>query len=203
MEEELPAATRLLVSLTGRLRGALPLILGGVGLLAVGAWRWRATPAGRRTMDRLSLSLPRIGDLQRGYLFSRFTRTLAMMLGGGIPMIPSLHVALTTVGNAYVAEQLERCVPRVAAGSALADALGSTGVVPPLVLEMSAVGERSGSLGDMLGHVADLYDAEVDTRVAALAAAIGPIIMVGMGLVVATIVIIMYLPIFHLSSVVR
>jgi type IV pilus assembly protein PilC len=68
---------------------------------------------------------------------------------------------------------------------------------------MSAVGERSGSLGEMLGHVADLYDGEVDSRLAALAAAIGPIIMVGMGLVVAAIVIIMYLPIFHLSAVVR
>ena len=203
MEAELPAATRLLVALTGRLRGALPILGGGVALLVIGAWRWRATPAGRRTMDRLPLRLPWVGDLLRGYLFSRFTRTLAMMLGGGIPMIPSLQVTLTTVGNAYVGEALERCVPRVAAGSTLADALGSTGVVPPLVLEMSAVGERSGSLGEMLGHVADLYDGEVDTRLTALAAAIGPVIMVGMGLVVAAIVIIMYLPIFHLSAAVR
>lgn len=203
MEAELPAATRLLVALTGRLRGALPILGGGVALLVIGAWRWRATPAGRRTMDRLPLRLPWVGDLLRGYLFSRFTRTLAMMLGGGIPMIPSLQVTLTTVGNAHVGEALERCVPRVAAGSTLADALGSTGVVPPLVLEMSAVGERSGSLGEMLGHVADLYDGEVDTRLTALAAAIGPVIMVGMGLVVAAIVIIMYLPIFHLSAAVR
>jgi type IV pilus assembly protein PilC len=203
MEAELPAATRLLVALTGRVRGALPILGGGVALLVVGAWRWRATPAGRRAMDRLTLRLPWVGDLLQGYLFSRFTRTLAMMLGGGIPMIPSLQVTLTTVGNAYVGEALEQCVPRVAAGGTLADALGSTGVVPPLVLEMSAVGERSGSLGEMLGHVADLYDGEVDTRLASLAAATGPIIMVGMGLVVAAIVIIMYLPIFHLSAAVR
>jgi type IV pilus assembly protein PilC len=203
MEAELPAATRLLVALTGRLRGELPLLGGGGALLVIGAWRWRSTPAGRRAMDRLSLRLPWVGDLLRGYLFSRFTRTLAMMLGGGIPMIPSLQVTLTTLGNAYLGEALERCVSRVAAGSTLADALGGTGVVPPLVLELSAVGERSGSLGEMLGHVADLYDGEVDTRLAALAAAIGPVIMVGMGLVVAAIVIIMYLPIFHLSAVVR
>lgn len=203
MEAELPAATRLLVTLTGRLRGALPILAGGVALLVIGAWRWRATPAGRRAIDRLTLRLPWVGDLLQGYLFSRFTRTLAMMLGGGIPMIPSLQVTLTTVGNAYVGEALERCVPRVAAGGTLADALGSTGVVPPLVLEMAAVGERSGSMGEMLGHVADLYDGEVDTRLATLAAAIGPVIMVAMGLVVAAIVIIMYLPIFHLSAAVR
>jgi type IV pilus assembly protein PilC len=203
MEAELPAATRLLVAVTGRMRGLLPILGAGVALVVIGAWRWRATPAGRRTIDRLALRLPWVGELLQGYLFSRFTRTLAMMLGGGIPMIPSLQVTLTTVGNAYVGEALEQCVPRVAAGATLADALGSTGVVPPLVLEMAAVGERSGSLGEMLGHVADLYDGEVDTRLAALAAAIGPVIMVGMGLVVAAIVIIMYLPIFHLSAAVR
>jgi type IV pilus assembly protein PilC len=91
----------------------------------------------------------------------------------------------------------------VAAGSNLADALAGSGVVPPLIQEMVAVGENSGSLGDMLGHVADLYDADVDARLTALAAVIEPVIMIGMGLVVATIVVIMYLPIFHLAAVVR
>jgi type IV pilus assembly protein PilC len=72
-----------------------------------------------------------------------------------------------------------------------------------LILELVSVGENSGALGEMLGHVADLYDAEMDTRLTALAAAIEPVIMLGMGLVVAAIVVIMYLPIFHLSSVIR
>jgi type IV pilus assembly protein PilC len=203
MEAELPAATRLLVAVTGRLREALPVLGGGLALLGIGAWRWRATTGGRRVMDRFSLRLPWVGELLRGYLFSRFARTLAMMLAGGIPMVPSLQVTLTTVGNAYVTQALERCVPRVVAGSTLANALGSAGVVPPLVLELAAVGESSGSLSEMLGHVADLYDAEADTRLTALTALIEPAIMVGMGLVVAAIVIIMYLPIFHLSAVVR
>jgi type IV pilus assembly protein PilC len=203
MEADLPASTRLLVRITGQLQRALPFFLGGALVLAVAAWRWHATPDGRRTIDRLTMRLPWIGDLVRGYLFSRIARTLGMMLRGGIPMIPSLQVTLTTVGNAFVGDALQRCIPRVAAGSSLADALEGTGVVPPLVLEMAAIGEGSGSLSEMLGHVSDLYDSEVDTRLTALAAAIEPIIMVGMGLVVATIVIIMYLPIFHLASVVR
>jgi len=203
MDAQLPAATRLLVALTGRLRGALPLIGGALALLAVGAWRWRARPAGRRVTDRWTLRLPWVGDLVRGYLFSRFARTLAMTLGGGISMIPSLEVTLNIVGNAHLAGTLHPVIPRVAAGSSLADALGHSRVVPALMLEMIAVGENSGSLGEMLGHVADLYDAEVDTKLTALAAMIEPIIMMGMGLVVATIVVIMYLPIFHLSAVVR
>jgi type IV pilus assembly protein PilC len=98
---------------------------------------------------------------------------------------------------------LDPAIPLVAAGSNLADALERSRVVPPLVLEMVSVGERSGSLQEMLGHVADLYAAEVDARLTALAALIEPIIMIGMGLVVATIVVIMYLPIFHLAAVVR
>ncbi len=203
MEAELPVATRLLVALTQRLQGALPLTIAVVALLVFGVWRWWRTPTGRRWRDRWVLSIPWVGDLLRGYLFSRFARTLAMTLGGGIPMIPSLQATFGTLGNAYLAEVLQPVIPRVTAGSALADALGSAGVVPPLLLEMVSVGESSGSLQEMLGHVADLYDAEMDARITALAAAIEPVIMVGMGLIVATIVIIMYLPIFHLSAVVR
>ena len=203
MEQELPVATRLLVTMTSNLRGALPLFGGGLAVLILAVWRWRNTPSGRLLMDRLVLLLPYVGVMISGYLFSRFARTLAMMLGGGIPMIPSLETTLTTAGNAYLTDGIRRAIPHVAAGSSLSAALESTGVVPPLMLELVGVGEKSGSLGEMLGHVADLYDGEVDTRLATLASTIEPIIMIGMGLVVATIVVVMYLPIFHLASVVR
>jgi type II secretory pathway component PulF len=203
LEAQLPFATRILVTLTERLRDALPIIAGLVALLLLTAWRWRGTPAGRRWMDRWTLRLPWVGDLVRGYLLSRFSRTLAMTLGGGIPMIPSLQATLGAVGNAHLVEALQPAIPRVAAGSNLADALGGSGVVPPLALEMVSVGESSGSLGEMLSHVADLYDTAVDTRLTALTAVIEPVIMIGMGLVVASIVVIMSLPIFHLSAVVR
>jgi len=203
MEGELPVATRMLVTVTGRLREVLPLIGGLAAAGLVGLWRWRATAAGRKYTDRWLFQLPWVGELLRGYLFSRFSRTLAMMLGGGIPMIPSLQATLGIVGNAHMAATLQPAIPRVAAGTSLAEALAQSGIVPPLVQELVAVGERSGSLGEMLGHVADLYDADVDTRLTALTALIEPIIMIGMGLVVAAIVIIMYLPIFHMSQVVH
>jgi len=203
MEGELPVATRMLVAFTGRMRETLPLVGAVAAALGVAGWRWRGTAGGRRATDRWLFQLPWVGDILRGYLFSRFSHTLAMMLGGGIPMIPSLQATLGIVGNAHLAGMLQPAIPRVAAGSSLADALGHSGVVPPLVQELVAVGERSGSLGEMLGHVADLYDSEVDMRLTTLTALIEPVIMIGMGLVVATVVIIMYLPIFHLSSVVR
>ncbi len=203
MDAELPAATRVLVTITGYLQGALPLVFLGIGVAGLALWRWRRTPRGRRMTDRWIIRLPWVGSLASGYLFSRFARTLAMMQAGGIPMMPSLETTLGTVGNAYLVDGLRTALPRVAAGGSLADSLGRTGVVPPLMLELVAVGENSGSLGEMLGHVADLYDSEMDSRLTSLAAALEPVIMMGMGLVVAAIVVIMYLPIFHLSSVVR
>lgn len=203
MDAELPAATRVLVTITGYLQGALPLFFFGVGVAGLTLWRWRRTARGRRMTDRWIMHLPWVGVLASGYLFSRFARTLAMMQAGGIPMMPSLETTLGTVGNAHLVDRLRTALPRVAAGGSLADSLGKTGVVPPLMLELVAVGENSGSLGEMLGHVADLYDSEMDSRLTSLAAALEPVIMMGMGLVVAAIVVIMYLPIFHLSSVVR
>jgi type IV pilus assembly protein PilC len=202
-DAELPAATRMLLTVTGTLQNALPLV---AGILVVGAmilWRWRKTEQGRRVTDRWIMRAPWLGALASGYLFSRFARTLAMMQAGGIPMIPSLETTLGAVGNAYLADKLRAAIPRVAAGGSLADSLAKTGVMSQLILELVSVGENSGALGEMLGHVADLYDAEMDTRLTALAAAIEPVIMLGMGLVVAAIVVIMYLPIFHLSSVIR
>jgi type IV pilus assembly protein PilC len=203
MDAELPVATRILVGITGQLKQILPLAVLAVAAFGLALWRWRLTPEGRRLTDRWILATPWVGTLISGYLFSRFARTLAMMQAGGIPMIPSLETTLATVGNAYLDGQLRTAIPRVAAGNTLADALDRSGVSPPLLVELVSVGESSGSLGEMLGHVADLYDAEMDTRLTALAAAIEPIIMIGMGLVVAAIVVIMYLPIFHLSTVIR
>jgi len=203
MDAELPVATRILVGITGRLKQLLPLAALAVIAFGLALWRWRLTPEGRRLTDRWILVLPWVGPLVSGYLFSRFARTLAMMQAGGIPMIPSLETTLATVGNAYLDGKLRTAIPRVAAGNTLADALDRSGVSPPFLVELVSVGESSGSLGEMLGHIADLYDAEMDTRITALAAAIEPAIMIGMGLVVAAIVVIMYLPIFHLSTVIR
>jgi len=203
MDADLPAATRVLVTITGQLQNALPvLFVAGAGA-GLALWRWRRTPHGRRLTDRWIMGSPWFGTLVGGYVFSRFARTLAMMQTGGIPMIPSLETTLGMVGNAYLADKLRSALPRVAAGGSLADSLGKTGIVPSLLLELVAVGENSGSLAEMLGHAADLYDSEMDTRLTALAAVIEPVIMIGMGLVVAVIVVVLYLPIFSLSSVVR
>jgi type IV pilus assembly protein PilC len=203
VDAALPPATRLLVAVAEEFRDLFPLLAGLATLAGVLAWRAFRTPGGRKRLDRWLLHLPWLGQAVQGYVFSRFARTLAMTLTGGIPMIPALETSLETLGNRYVGEAIRGIVPRVVAGNSLEASLAASGVVPPLVLELVAVGETSGSLGEMLGHVADLFDADLDTRLSTFAAVIEPVIMMGRGLVVAVIVVIMYLPIFNLSAVVR
>jgi type IV pilus assembly protein PilC len=134
----------------------------------------------------------------RRYALTEFCRTLAMVLGGGIPAMQALPVAVNAVGNRHVRRRLEAVAPEVFTGTSLATALERTGVAPGLAVEMLSVGEQTGSLQDMLANVADFFDEEVETRLTAMAALVEPLIMLGMGLLVATILIVMYLPIFQI-----
>ncbi|MBI4390489.1 MAG: type II secretion system F family protein, partial [candidate division NC10 bacterium] len=198
----LPLPTQLLVSTTEQVRAQWPLLL--ALLLATGfsfAW-WRRTPRGRAALDRLVLRLPWAGPVLHRYALSTFCRGLAAVVGGGTPVVPALEVATGAVSNAHVASRLRTTAPRVVGGSSLARALEETGIATPMLLEMVAVGESTGALEEMLGHAADFADEEVDVRLSSMAGLLEPVIMAAMGLVVAAIVIVMYLPIFHLVSIV-
>lgn len=202
-DARLPLPTQLLVTATERIRADWPLLL--AALLAAGvyfAW-WRRTPGGRAALDRLILHLPWAGPVLHRYALSTFCRSLAAVVGGGTPVVPALEVAAGAVSNAHVAARIRTAIPLVVGGSSLARALQETGVTTPMMVEMVAVGESTGALEEMLGHAADASDEEVDLRLSSMAALLEPVIMAAMGLVVATIVIVLYLPIFHLVSVVR
>jgi len=194
----IPVPTQILLAAAHGLRSTWPLWLAGAALLAVAVRRGAQTEAGRRLRDRALLIFPWAGDVLRRYALTQFCRTLAMVLGGGIPMMQALPVAVAAVENRHIRAQLEALAPGVAAGTPLATALEATGASPGLAVEMLAVGEQTGNLVDMLGNVADFFGDEVETRLAAMAALIEPLIMVGMGLLVASILIIMYLPIFQI-----
>ena len=116
-------------------------------------------------------------------------------------MIPALEIASGSVYNRADQQRLQQAIPVVTGGTSVAAALEGAKAAPPLVLEMVGVGERTGALENMLGHVADFLEGELDTRLSSMATLLEPAIMVTMGLVVAGIVITMYLPIFHLSSI--
>lgn len=199
----LPLPTQLLVATTERIRADWPLLL--AVLLAAGAYLawWRRTPGGLATLDRLILKLPWAGPVLHRYALATFCRSLAAVVGGGTPVVPALEVAAGAVSNAHVASRVRTAIPLVVGGSSLARALEQTGVATPMMVEMVAVGESTGALEEMLGHTADFADEEIDLRLSSMAALLEPVIMAAMGLVVATIVIMLYLPVFHLVSIVR
>jgi type IV pilus assembly protein PilC len=199
----LPLPTQLLVATTEWIRAIWPLLL--AALLAAGvsfAW-WRRRPEGRAILDRVILKLPWAGPVLHRYAVATFCRSLAAVVGGGTPVVPALEVATGAVSNAHVAARLRTTIPLVMGGSSLARSLEQTGIATPILVEMVAVGESTGALEEMLGHAADAADEEIDLRLSSMAALLEPVIMAAMGLVVATIVIVLYLPIFHLASVVR
>ncbi len=195
---EIPAPTRVLLGLTAAIRSHWPLLLAGGAAAAGAAWRGAQTEAGRLLRDRALLGVPWAGEVMRRYALTQFCRTLAMVLGGGIPMMQALPVAVGAVENARIRHLLGSLAPAVSAGTPLATALEGTAAAPGLAVEMLAVGEQTGNLQDMLNNVADFFGEEVETRLAAMAALIEPLIMVGMGLLVASILIVMYLPIFQI-----
>ncbi len=202
-DAQLPYPTQLLLALTDLVRSQILIIIPALLIGLFGLWQWRRTQAGRLYLDYLVLRLPLLGQAMHQFSLATFCRTLGTVLAGGMPMVPALQIATGSVQNHAAQEQLERAIPAVTGGASVAAALEGARAAPPLVLEMVGVGERTGALEEMLHHVADFIEEELDYRLSAMATLIEPVIMVVMGLVVAGIVIAMYLPIFHLSSAIR
>lgn len=173
-------------------------------IAAVGAGyalkQYYATPPGRLQIDALALKLPVIGDLIRKISVSQFTRTFGTLLQSGVPIMDGLEIVARVSGNKIVENAIMASRTSVGEGKALSEPLGKTGVFPPMVVQMIAVGEATGALDAMLGKIADFYDEEVDAAVTALTSLLEPALMVFLGTVIGFIVIAMYLPIFKMAS---
>jgi type IV pilus assembly protein PilC len=169
----------------------------------VGMWfLWKRVPAFRRIFDRISLKIPIIGKVLRQAAIARWSRTLATMFAAGVPLVDALDSVAGAAGNQVYADATRRIRTDVSTGTSLSNAMIATDVFPNMVLQMTQIGEESGSLDGMLNKVADFYEREVDDAVTALSSLMEPILMVFLGLVVGGLVIAMYLPIFKLGSVV-
>lgn len=169
----------------------------------IGAWfLWKRVPAFRRVFDRISLKIPIIGKVLRQAAIARWSRTLATMFAAGVPLVDALESVAGAAGNQVYADATRRIRTDVSTGTSLSGAMIATDVFPNMVLQMTQIGEESGSLDGMLNKVADFYEREVDDAVTALSSLMEPILMVFLGIVVGGLVIAMYLPIFKLGSVV-
>jgi general secretion pathway protein F len=170
------------------------------GLVIWGFIRWKATPAGRARWDRFKLTVPVFGRLIRTIAIGRFSRTLATLLKSGVPLLAAMDIVKNVVDNVRLAEVIEQARQAIQEGESIAAPLKRSGEFPPLVHHMVAIGERTGSLEEMLGNVADAYEGQVDTTVGALTSLMEPFMIVLMGAVVTFIVFSVLMPILQINT---
>ncbi|UCG39072.1 MAG: type II secretion system F family protein [bacterium] len=201
MGGQLPALTQLVISMSNFAASykmvILLAVLVGIGILLR---RYYATARGRRRMDGIFLKAPIFGSLIRKVAVAKFTRTLGTMLSSGVPLLDALDICARTAGNKVVEEAVFKTRDSISEGKTIADPLEETGVFPPMVVQMISVGEATGALDAMLSKIADFYDDEVDTAVAALTSLMEPMMMVFLGGAIGFVVIAMYLPIFKMAT---
>ena len=200
---ELPLPTLIVIAMSEFFVEHWFLIFGGIGFgVYMFLESWKRSPKMQMTMDRLLLKVPIFGPLVHKAAVARWSRTLSTMFAAGVPLVEALDSVGGAAGNAVFAEATEQIQRDVSTGSALTSSMQTTGVFPNMVLQMSSIGEESGSLDQMLGKVADFYEAEVDEAVKGLSTLMEPIIIVILGVIIGGIVVSMYLPIFKLGQVV-
>ena len=195
----LPLPTRIVIGLSnfiGSYFGLFILVAAIAGV--VGIKVWYGTPVGRMAIDRTLLKLPLIGILLRKIAVARFTRTLGTLISSGVPILEALDITARTAGNAVIEKALFQVRKALEAGRNLSEPLTESGVFPGMVTQMIGVGEQTGAMDAMLQKIADFYEDEVDAAVKDLLAAMEPLMIVVLGLVVGGIVISMYLPLFSL-----
>jgi type IV pilus assembly protein PilC len=197
---ELPFLTSIVLALSVFIQKYILFIALGAVALIFGIRYWRKTESGRKIIDKFLLRMPLFGKLLEKVGLSRVTRTLSTLLSGGVPMLESLKITSSTSGNVIIEDFIMQARSMVAEGTSLRDALREKGRFPFMMIQMVGVGEATGTLDEMLTKLADFYDEEVEYSVANLLSILEPILLIVVGLIVGSIVISMYLPIFDLMS---
>ena len=200
---ELPAFTQMVIGLSEMLRANGLYVLGGlIALFFVARTVLRRSESARHRMDKMLLKSPVIGNILYNSSVARYGRTLATTFAAGVPLVDALDSVAGATGNVIFKNAVQQIKTDVSSGTQLNIAMISTGAFPALALQLTAIGEESGALDEMLDKVATHYEAEVDNAVDGLTALLEPIIMAVLGVLIGGLIIAMYLPIFELGSVV-
>ena len=201
MGQALPLPTRIVIAISNFLKG-----WGGLTILIliiaffVGLKQFRKTEKGLRLTDGMALKFPVAGSLIQRVSVAKFTRTLGTLLTSGVPILEGLLIVSRTAGNKVVEDSIVATRQSVSEGKTLADPLSKAKVFPAMVVQMIAVGEATGALDNMLNKIADFYDDEVDSAVAALTSMLEPMLMIFLGTTVGFVIVAMYMPIFQMGS---
>ena len=200
---ELPLPTRVVIGASHILTRFWYFIIGALVLLVFALRSYYGSAGGKRTIDGAALRAPIIGDLLRKSAVSRFTRTLGTLISSGVSILDGLEITAKTAGNQVIHDAVMSSRQSIAGGETIAGPLQASGVFPPMVISMIAVGEQTGGLDEMLTKIADFYDSEVDVAVSALLSLMEPIMIVVLGVIVGGMVVAMYLPIFDMVNAVQ
>lgn len=199
---DLPFITKVLIFVSDTLSTWWPLLI----LMAVGAGigfrRWQSTDEGGEKWDRFVLKVPVLGDLVRKIAIARFSRTLSTLLSSGVPLLTAMEIVENVVANRVLSAVLSDARVAIREGDTISGPLKRSEEFPPMVVHMVSIGERSGELENMLVNVSESYENQVDTRVNALTSILEPIMIVGMGIVVAFLVAAILMPMMKLTSAV-
>jgi len=201
-DAQLPFSTRVIVGISDVVRGQFFVILAALAGSVVLFFAWFKRPGRAVQFDRWLLRLPFVGASVQKFSTSQMARTLATLLGGGIPLVNALEIASRSTGNRHMGHELEIVAARVREGQSFSATLLERNTVPDVAIKMIEVGESTGALTEMLNSLADFYDEEIDTEVARFVTVIEPAMLVFMGVVIAGIVLSLYLPLFQLTSIV-
>jgi len=199
-QQALPLPTTILLATTGFLRhwGWAVLIAAGIGYYFFR--RYINTDEGRKRWDRFRITVPIFGNLSLVIATSRFARTLSTLLSSGVPLIRGLDIVEHVMGNVLLADAIRDARNAIAEGADFAGPLKTSGLFPPIVVHMVAVGEKTGELENMLSHLANAYDTEVEIRIRALTSLLEPVLLLVMGVVIGFVVVSVLLPIFQMTQ---
>ena len=199
---KLPFITQQLINISDFLRHYILFMIPPVG---GGVWafkKWMKTPKGERKVDEIALKLPIFGILLKKVAIAKFSRTLGTLIKSGVPILQGLETVAKTAGNKVIEEAIDGSQKSIKEGGRISDPLKKANIFPPMVIQMISVGEETGGLDTMLTKIADFYDTEVDTAVKGLTSMLEPLIMIFLGVVIGTIVIAMFMPMFSLGEMV-
>lgn len=197
---DMPLPTRILIATSDFLLATWPYLIALTVLGIYALLRWKKTPEGAQHWDRMILRLPLLGGIFERIALGRFARPFAMMLDAGVPLLQALRVASKTVGNRHIGQGVEGMLNGIERGESLLVTASASGMFNPLILQMIAVGEETGNVGDLLVDIADFYDQEVEYDLKRLAEAIEPILLVFMGVMVLVLALGVFLPMWDLGS---
>jgi len=200
MGSQLPWQTQLLMSISDFFVNYWPYLLGGLFALALVIAKYLDSPDGLRHWHQWVLKIPAVGSIIHRATMERFSRSFAMILSSGVPLIQGISIVSQAVGNTYIGSKLQRMRIGIEKGDSISRMARSIGLFPPLVIQMIMVGEESGNIADMLNEVADFYEGEIDAELKNLSSVIEPFLIVIIGIMVLVLALGIFLPMWELST---